>query len=788
LNRKTRIAAIALTLAATAGLSAQASAAEPTELVRWHGDTSSATGNALGQGACDLNGDGRDDAVVGAWFWDKAPNNNTGAAYVLFGGERASGGDLNTPASAGAVRIDGPAVANAFVGFSTACVGDVNGDGIDDMGISYYTQEKAYVVLGAEEFGSVDLGLLGDRGFEIEGDLDFSYNVGNSMAGAGDVNGDGLEDIAVGAIAADTLGRTNNGRIWIVAGKEDVADVQVVDDTGETPDSDAVLAIIDGAGDQDRIGQGGLSPAGDFDGDGIDDFVAGAYAATPRATDTAVPGAAWVIRGDESWGDAATTNRIDTASIGTAGVEVFGPARQRDRLGTSASDAGDLNGDGFDDVIVGGDGVYNAATGQRPGGAWVVFGSDSTERIYTDAAPAATAVYRCTGGGDGAGGCDPANKVARGYWIQGADSDPGTTSESTGFSLDAIGDVNADDIEDFAIGAWAYDPPNPGTPGSTLANAGAVWVVHGKSSTTTQDLATLTPAEGYRVDGLAAGDRFGRSVGALGDFDGNGTDDWAAGADMAARPLPPGSPRTQAGEVAIALMGTPGSSTELTATPAGPVLAEDPVKLDATVIADRTGDPAESGTVTFSADGNAISGCADLAVENGDAGCTATFAAPGSYEIVASYSGGPALGPSDSAPELRLVNARPPAETPPSDTGTPPPAGAAVKFESPPKSPQRLRRSRAAVKPFGLTCSHPTGCALDASARVIADGESFGVRALFPPKLAQGESAILGAKLSKAARAAVKRARGGKLVLSVSVSAGGETTGRDLAVALRSPR
>lgn len=98
-----------------------------------------------------------DDAIVGAWFWDKLPTTaNEGTTYVLFGGPSPAGGDLADSATA-AVQIDGAAPGD-LAGFSVGCAGDVNGDGLDDVLIGTYIQETAYVVFGAIDFGPVDLG------------------------------------------------------------------------------------------------------------------------------------------------------------------------------------------------------------------------------------------------------------------------------------------------------------------------------------------------------------------------------------------------------------------------------------------------------------------------------------------------------------------------------------------------------------------------------------------------------------------------------------------------------
>jgi hypothetical protein len=545
---------------------------------------------------------------------------------VILGGPDVDGASLADPAEAGAVRIDGPATASAVTGFAVACLGDVNGDDLDDIAISHYTAQRTYVVFGAEEFTGLTLDSIGDRGFTILGGP-ASGNVGFSMAAVGDLDDDGLDDFAVAEVAADTRGRTNNGRVWVVAGRDDISDVDLL-----APATGDLLMTVDGAISEERIGT--IAHVGDVNGDQVDDFLLGAYTSTPWGPAVAVPGAAYVIFG-------GATGEVDTADLGTKGFTIVGPTRQRDRLGISVSGLGDVNADGKADLLIGADGVNNATTGPRPGGAAVVFGSDSTDRVYTDpTAASGQSVFTCADAGPitDPGAC--VDETRRGYWIDGA-----VNQDSTGYSVAGIDDVNGDQVPDLALGAYGFDPPNPA--GGTFSGAGATYVVFGDPTAVTVPLGTLpaegageAPAEwpggiGYRIDGTLNGDRFGRQVASIGDVDGNGVDDLAIGADFAKRPADTGD---QNGEVTLALMGKLATTVTVTG-PAGATVGDQVTFAAAVAQPAAGGAEVAAGTVGFAVDDAAIAGCEAVAVVAGAASCTTTFTTGVTGPVAATYSG-----------------------------------------------------------------------------------------------------------------------------------------------------
>lgn len=440
------------------------------------------TGSAIA-GGCDVNGDGRDDAIVGAFGADEDERAGSGAAFVQFGGEDPAVRDLAAPGSTG-FRLRGGMRDSA--GFQVGCAGDVNDDGRDDVLVGAFgaganersVSGTAYVVFGKADTADVDLTALGDGGYRIDGAA-AGDRVGIAVDGVGDLNDDGLADVIVGANGADNNSRSGSGSAYVVFGKRGTAAIDLAS-LGERG------FRIDGTAAGDQAGFS-VSDAGDVNGDGSPDVTIGAFLADPQGRANA--GAAYVV-----FGRGAGGGTVDLADPGDDGFELSGAA-PGDRTGTSARGAGDVNGDGRDDLLVGGDQGANGG----PGVAYVVFGKSGTAPV------------------------DLATLGERGYRIDGA-----APNDRTGYAVDGLGDVNGDGRPDALIGAYEADP-------RAREGAGSAFVVYGKADS---DTVTLTPVlftaeRGYRIDGAEPGDRLGRAVANGGNLEGGPRDDLLLGADFA---------------------------------------------------------------------------------------------------------------------------------------------------------------------------------------------------------------------------------------------------------------
>jgi hypothetical protein len=473
-------------------------------------DAGDYSGNPVSS-AGDVNGDGFADLIVGAFRAESAGEAyQEGESYVVFGKASWAGTpslDLASLDGSNGFRLIGIDVAD-LSGRSVSSAGDVNGDGFADLIVGApqatsaggaIAEGESYVVFGKASWAgtpTLDLATLdGTNGFRLIG-IDVGDGSGHSVSSAGDVNGDGFADLIVGGYRAESAGGAfYEGESYVVFGKAIWAG---------TPSLD--LATLDGTNGFRLIGIDrfdsyygiSVSSAGDVNGDGFGDLIVGALGAESAGGVYNNEGESYVVFGKAGW---AGTPTLDLATLdGTNGFRLIG-ADAGDYSGGSVSSAGDVNGDGFADLIVGAFGAESAGGANQEGESYVVFGKASW--AGTPSLDLATL--------DG----------ANGFRLIGIDAGDGSGSVSS------AGDVNGDGFADLIVGAGSAKSAGGAT------GEGESYVVYGKASwagVPSLDLASLDGSNGFRLIGIDAGDYSGVSVSSAGDVNGDGFADLIVGA------------------------------------------------------------------------------------------------------------------------------------------------------------------------------------------------------------------------------------------------------------------
>jgi T5SS/PEP-CTERM-associated repeat protein len=397
-------------------------------------------------------------------------------------------------------------------GISVSKAGDVNGDGFADLliGASQATPAgrsaagETYLVFGTPSgFPSpstlTNTWLDGTNGIVFAGARE-NDNSGISVSGAGDVNGDGFADLLIGAENADPAGQSAAGETYLVFGRSNGFPATVILTNTWLDGTNGVLFA--GAAAGDYCGRS-VSGAGDVNQDGIADLLIGAYGAAQGALETA--GAAYLVFGRTN-GFPALVTLTDTWLDGANGV-LFAGTMNDSAVGTSLSDAGDVNQDGIADLLIGANGV-NSDDGE----AYLVFGRSNGF---------------------------PALVTLTNTWLDGANGVlfAGVNKAYCGKSVSGAGDVNQDGIADLLIGA-------PGASPSGLMWAGETYLVFGRSNGFPA-LVTLTNTwldgtNGVLFAGKGMGDCCGMSVSGAGDVNGDGIADLLIGAPMPFGGMGPG--------------------------------------------------------------------------------------------------------------------------------------------------------------------------------------------------------------------------------------------------------
>jgi PKD repeat protein len=392
--------------------------------------------------AGDVNGDGYDDLIVGAYAYDNGQTDE-GRAFVYYGSSAGLG--LN-PAWTAEINQAG-----AYFGLAAGTAGDVNGDGYSDVivGAPYYDN-------GQEDEGGVFVyygsatGLSLTADWTAESDQAYSDFGLIAAATAGDVNGDGYDDIIVGADTYDH-GQTDEGMAFVYFGSP----AGLSSSPWWTAESNQAFSYL------------GISvnTAGDVNGDGYSDVIVGAHCYDHGQTDE---GRAYVYHGSAS-GPSATANWTVESNQADAW------------LGAWVDTAGDVNGDGFADVVVGAPRYTNgqeeegrafvyhgSATGLNTSPAWMAEGDQEGAAFGSSVSTAGD--INGDGYADVVVGAPPYTNgqlsVGRAYAYYGSAlsllSTPAWTAEGNqefadfGWPVNAAGDVNGDGYADVAVGAERY--------------------------------------------------------------------------------------------------------------------------------------------------------------------------------------------------------------------------------------------------------------------------------------------------------------------------------------------
>ena len=430
--------------------------------------------------AGDVNNDGYDDLVIGAPYFGPDADKGDGKGYLVLGRPRDQWPADHVGLAQADASFTGPdsvPYRSDMLARQVYTAGDVNGDGYDDFLVSHWmysmpeARGRAYLFLGRAQ---VDWG----QAFPVE-EADASF-VGESqydyaswyVSTVGDVNGDGLDDFAITATGNEEGGGYQAGQVYLFLGR-------AAADWGHDFDLAQADATFLGEAEGDRAGRSATG-VGDVNADGYADFMIGAIGSDYSAEDA---GQAYLLLGRPAadWGRDMPLSMADASFVGEAAG---------DQLGRRVAWAGDANGDGYDDFLLGAS--YNDQVALEAGKAYLFLGRPAADWGLHYPAVQADASF-----------------LGEVEW------------DEAGRRVSGAGDINDDGYDDFLICAPHSD--------RAADLAGATYFFYGRPDAGWGHDVPLAEAD-IIYEGEAANDRAGYDLARAGDFDGDGVEDMILGA------------------------------------------------------------------------------------------------------------------------------------------------------------------------------------------------------------------------------------------------------------------
>ncbi len=475
-------------------------------------------------GAGDLNNDGLNDIVFTPSDFVSLPSDTTMAAYVVYG--RSDFGDIaqadNPPFEVASYELNAVVDIDELIRngegvkyffkvdginqrpTSVRDAGDINGDGVDDLILGYSRTGlgsfgKVLLIGGDDPNDNADSPFL----FDITAAYD-NDRLGESVSGAGDVNGDGINDVLVGAPSWDLrdangdIVKGSAGATYLILGRNDFStplDLSTLEDNDPTNDAEGVVIVKGGA--QSFSSGRSVSFVGDVNNDGLDDFAIGSE------------GRAHVIFGSNT-----LPSSLDLDNLGSNGFTITPDTTALiAKFGATVSGINDFNGDEIADfaLLGGGTNIH------------IVYGRDSTQGdAFSQTLQIATSNPQSSPA-DLAAELVNGEVKARGFTVQGLN----VSQANFPRGINAAGDLNGDGLADLITGsqsgnrATAYAIFGNGE----IPNLGEVGFLDGADTVAGAALTNLNGANGFEF-------RSGGSiseVSGLGDVNGDGIDDVAIG-------------------------------------------------------------------------------------------------------------------------------------------------------------------------------------------------------------------------------------------------------------------